>query len=622
MSSTHNVLAGLNLADLTSLLQGRLAGAAAPAPSARPLNLSGQAIPQYLLAAAKKAGSPVGAAPIAAATAAVRRPAADPPGSRADEGGSPSAVEAPLNMTSALAVVQAAALNRKRSATLLTTAEQANTLADVAPVAKKPRKDRSWDEMFGALVSYKARRNSTAVPLVYPEDPELGLWVEDQKRRKDVLTAEERYKLDLIAFDWKSSAATGTPSRATIGVPALASLALRLPTTNKVSAATSGSASTRNIFDALAEYKQKIHASTPASQLQNTLIAPPTKLLPEVDEAQQHWNRMFIKLQAHKTLHGHCNVLLTNPDPALGLWVLKQRGKYQQNTIPKEHRALLDALGFERDGLIGAAASAPVKPLSSASSESEAAKEQPEIKERKRVRTFDENFKCLLEYKAIHGNVDVPQKYEKDRKLGIWVKNVRQHPQRHSEEQRARLDSIGFKWRKLQLDEQWNDAFKQLLDYKEKYGDCNVPSRWKKCPALARWVHTQRTMYRRNKLLDDRKEKLEDAGFVWDCNAMRDDEAFHENYEKLQAFKKEKGHCNIPNKYRRDRPLGRWAAKMRDLYHFDQLDADRKKALSDINFVWKPPLVESSEADKEMSGSASQASSDDESDKGSVVDYV
>ena len=62
---------------------------------------------------------------------------------------------------------------------------------------------------------------------------------------------------------------------------------------------------------------------------------------------------------------------------------------------------------------------------------------------------------------------------------------------------------------------------------------------------MARWVHTQRTMYRRNKLLEDRKEKLEDAGFVWDCNAMRDDEAFHENYEKLLAFKKARGKVDL-----------------------------------------------------------------------------
>jgi hypothetical protein len=52
---------------------------------------------------------------------------------------------------------------------------------------------------------------------------------------------------------------------------------------------------------------------------------------------------------------------------------------------------------------------------------------------------------------------------ESDRKLGIWVKNIRQHPDRQTEKQRAQLESIGFKWRKLQLDDQWNDALKQLI---------------------------------------------------------------------------------------------------------------------------------------------------------------
>jgi Helicase associated domain len=116
-------------------------------------------------------------------------------------------------------------------------------------------------------------------------------------------------------------------------------------------------------------------------------------------------------------------------------------------------------------------------------------------------------------------------------------------------------------------------------------------------------------VYRRNKLSEERKEKLEEAGFVWDCNVMRDDEAFHENYDKLVAFKKAKGHCGIPNKYRRDRPLGRWAAKMRDLRAMEELDADRLKALNDIGFVWKlDPIL------KRAHGHDDDESSGDESD--------
>lgn len=235
-------------------------------------------------------------------------------------------------------------------------------------------------------------------------------------------------------------------------------------------------------------------------------------------------------------------------------------------------------------------------------------------------------------------------------KLGIWVKNVRQHPTRFSDDQRERLGSIGFKWRKLQLDDQWSVAFKQLKDYRDRcedlvlatfvvftrterlavlryiqyltfslllyfyrYGDCNVPSRWKKSPALARWVHTQRTMYRRDKLLEDRKDKLEAAGFVWDCNAMREDEAFHENYEKLVEYKRAFGHCSIPAKYRRDRPLGRWAAKMRVLRASDELDADRLKALNDIDFGWEIDV--SSGAQDSAGGSQDSDDSDNSSDE-------
>ena len=117
-------------------------------------------------------------------------------------------------------------------------------------------------------------------------------------------------------------------------------------------------------------------------------------------------------------------------------------------------------------------------------------------------------------------------------------------------------------------------------------------------------------MYRRNKLLEDRKTRLEGAGFVWDCNAMRDDEAFHENYEKLLAFKEARGDANIPNKYRRDRPFGRWAAKMRELYALDQLDADRKKALNDVGFVWNPP-----EAGVAQPGSQDEADDEEEEEE-------
>lgn len=127
-------------------------------------------------------------------------------------------------------------------------------------------------------------------------------------------------------------------------------------------------------------------------------------------------------------------------------------------------------------------------------------------------------------------------------------------------------------------------------------------------------------MYRRDKLLEDRKDKLEAAGFVWDCNAMREDEAFHENYEKLVEYKRAHGHCNVPSKYRKDRPLGRWAAKMRELYACEELDADRLKALNGIVFVWKSVASGGGHGSAEGSQSSdTESDSDDEESDQSVL---
>lgn len=120
-------------------------------------------------------------------------------------------------------------------------------------------------------------------------------------------------------------------------------------------------------------------------------------------------------------------------------------------------------------------------------------------------------------------------------------------------------------------------------------------------------------MYRREKLQEDRKNKLEAAGFVWDCNAMREDEAFHENYDKLVTYKQTFGHCNIPAKYRRDRPLGRWANKMRVLRAAGELDIDRLKALNDIEFGWETGISEDAgDAVMESNNADSESSDSDE----------
>lgn len=101
-----------------------------------------------------------------------------------------------------------------------------------------------------------------------------------------------------------------------------------------------------------------------------------------------------------------------------------------------------------------------------------------------------------------------------------------------------KLDSIGFDWtreggendlRKIRTGalhhrndpEIWNRRFQELVDYKKRFGDSNIPKEWPENKSLGAWVATQRKMYKalvsgeRSSLTPERRMALENIGFVW-----------------------------------------------------------------------------------------------------------
>lgn len=161
-------------------------------------------------------------------------------------------------------------------------------------------------------------------------------------------------------------------------------------------------------------------------------------------------------------------------------------------------------------------------------------------------------FEKLQEYKTLHGNFDVPQTYGA---LGAWV-NKQRNEYRHFEkgkksqltQQRiSQLDSIGFRWAKKYGQELWEATFKELIEYKEKvrlnqledadavcflflllptqstcsfsqHGHCNINT---KEGRLGRWVTTQRSHYKKNKISEENKAKLDSIGFCWNRNGYK-----------------------------------------------------------------------------------------------------
>ena len=76
------------------------------------------------------------------------------------------------------------------------------------------------------------------------------------------------------------------------------------------------------------------------------------------------------------------------------------------------------------------------------------------------------------------------------------------------------LESIGFVWNTHS--EKWDENFKQLQQYAQKYGHCNVPRNCNKYPKLSTWVKRQRHQFVSGSMSAERAEKLEAIGFVWD----------------------------------------------------------------------------------------------------------
>jgi hypothetical protein len=81
----------------------------------------------------------------------------------------------------------------------------------------------------------------------------------------------------------------------------------------------------------------------------------------------------------------------------------------------------------------------------------------------------------------------VPNRYEKDKSLGIWVSTQRKHHINNKlrVDRKDILDKIGFAWKDdgaltfKPNDKLWHQQYEKLLEYKRKIGHCMVPNKYK-----------------------------------------------------------------------------------------------------------------------------------------------
>jgi hypothetical protein len=128
--------------------------------------------------------------------------------------------------------------------------------------------------------------------------------------------------------------------------------------------------------------------------------------------------------------------------------------------------------------------------------------------------------------------------------------------------------------------QRWEDHFQALLEYKvEHNGSTAVPQTYKKKPELGIWVHRQRTKYFDGSLRQDRKDRLNSVGFVWQVTKFV---PWEDMYRRLIYYKQQFGTTQVPRPYKDDPALGYWVYNQRQKCK----KKERIKLLNDIGFVW------------------------------------
>ena len=167
--------------------------------------------------------------------------------------------------------------------------------------------DHAWEEMFGALVTYKARYGDCNVPEHLAENRRLAKWLPHQLRfkKRGTLSADRVRRLEALGVAWDRRDATWEQRFAELAAFRKREGHFGVP---------------RAQYRLLATWlagQRRLKAS-------GRLSAERTRRLDEVgcpwEPHDAKWEQRFIELVAFRAQHGHCTVPHTYPEnPPLGV---------------------------------------------------------------------------------------------------------------------------------------------------------------------------------------------------------------------------------------------------------------------------------------------------------------
>src|SRR5690606_18918956 len=124
-------------------------------------------------------------------------------------------------------------------------------------------------------------------------------------------------------------------------------------------------------------------------------------------------------------------------------------------------------------------------------------------------------YQRLRNFYYNHGHSRVPQKWQQDKQLALWVQVQRRmfSQGKLKKDREQKLREVEFVWSVQTIfDAQWQNHFNKLVAFQKKHGHLRVPS---KQTQLVGWMERQRLAKSKGQLDRKRKEMLDGIGFIW-----------------------------------------------------------------------------------------------------------
>jgi len=263
---------------------------------------------------------------------------------------------------------------------------------------------------------------------------------------------------------------------------------------------------------------------------------------------KRRWEDFYMSLKQFVQEHGNLDVL--ESDRSLYSWMVYQRRAYHTGRLSSEQIGQLEELAFD-------------------------------FSEKPKVSKWQGHYNKFKEWKATNGDLEVPIA---DESLLKWADYQRKsyHSKRLSPEQIELLNAIGFDFGDPPKS-RWQEQYDKFKEWKATNGDIGIPMATDR--SVLQWASYQRKAYHLDQLSPERIERLNAVGFDFGPPPPKPptwDEMFH----ALGEFLLEKGHTNVPPKYKANPALGSWVANQKELYHQEKLEENQIKQLEAYGFDW------------------------------------